>query len=173
MITNRKVLRLSPWVSLVEKTINLKAGPALYHCFQQNDYVTVFAIREDGKIPIVRQFRAAIEQFSWELPGGIVDPNQTPLQACQQELYEEVGLIVQEAYELGAQYPDGGRLENKIHSFLVTATSDSAFVPEPDVEPYFVTWQELQDMVKQGDFATSLHISTLFLAISHPRFPFK
>ena len=171
MIINRKVTNLSPWVNLVEKTVDLKVGPAQYHCFQQNDYVAVLAVREDGKIPIVRQFRAAIEQFNWELPGGIVDTGQTPLQACRQELHEEAGLVVQDVYDLGAHYPDCGRLENKIHSFLVTATSDPAFVPEPDVEPHFVTWQELLNMVKQGDFATALHISTLFLAVNHPQFP--
>ena len=89
----------------------------------------------------------------------------------RQELHEEAGLVVQDVYDLGAHYPDCGRLENKIHSFLVTATSDPAFVPEPDVEPHFVTWQELLNMVKQGDFATALHISTLFLAVNHPQFP--
>ena len=128
MIIHKKITQLSPWVSLVEKTVNLQSGPAPYHCFAQDDYVTALAIREDGKIAIVRQFRAAIEIFNWELPGGIVDPGQTPFQACEKELSEESGLIVQESYELGAHYPDCGRLENKIHSFFVTATSNTRFI---------------------------------------------
>jgi ADP-ribose pyrophosphatase len=93
MIINRKTTVLSPWVTLVEKTLNLKAVPAVYHSFQQDDYVTILAVREDGKIPIVRQFRNAIERLSWELPGGIVDTGCTPLEAAHQELHEEAGLI--------------------------------------------------------------------------------
>ncbi len=166
----KKKTVLSPWVTLVEKTVELQSGPATFHCFHQNDYVAVLAVREDGKIPIVRQFRLGIEKFGWELPGGLVDDGQTPLQACYQELHEEVGLRGEEAYSLGAHFPDGGRLENKIHSFLVTATSDPRFEPEPDVEPSFVDWSTLMKMIEDGEFASALHLSTLFLANRHPQF---
>lgn len=170
MILCHKSTVLSPWVTLVKKTVQFKKGPASYHCLQQNDYVTVLAVREDGKIPIVRQFRAAIERFTWELPGGIVDDGQTPLQACQQELREEAGLLVREAYDLGSHFPDAGRLQNKIHSFFVTAHSLPTFKPEDDVEPDYVDWPTLLTMIRTGDFASSLHISTLFLATHHPQF---
>ena len=30
----------------------------------------------DGEFPIVRQYRPAIEAFSWELPAGLVDPGE-------------------------------------------------------------------------------------------------
>ena len=170
MITNRKTTILSPWVTLVEKTLHLKSGPALYHSFQQNDYVAILAVREDGKIPIVRQFRNAAEQWTWELPGGYVDTGSTTLEACHQELYEEVGLKVQEAHYLGSYITDGGRLDNKLHSFLVTAISDKNFIPEPDVEPSFVSLTELTTMVKDNEFISALHLSTLFLASHHPKF---
>ena len=39
-----------------------------------------------GKIPIVRQFRPAIEDFAWELPAGLVEPGEKPMDCARREL---------------------------------------------------------------------------------------
>jgi ADP-ribose pyrophosphatase len=41
----------------------------------------------------VRQFRPALEAFSWELPAGLVDPGES-LDRARRELAEETGLAV-------------------------------------------------------------------------------
>jgi 8-oxo-dGTP pyrophosphatase MutT (NUDIX family) len=168
-VIHRKETVLSPWLTLVEKTVQLNSGEAVYHCLKQDDYMTVMALTEDKKIPIVRQFRVGIEAYSWELPGGLVDKNQTPEMACKAELLEETGLVAKDIHYLGKYVPDSGRLENYLHSFFVTAFQDSdhKFIPELDVEPKFVTLEELIQMAVRGQIVNH-HISIIFLALQNP-----
>ena len=37
------------------------------------DYLTVFAINECGKIPLVKQFRPSYEKYTLEFPAGLID----------------------------------------------------------------------------------------------------
>lgn len=168
-VIHRKETVLSPWLTLVEKTVQLNSGEAVYHCLKQDDYMTVLALTEDKKIPIVRQFRVGVENYTWELPAGLVDKDQTPEISCRAELFEETGLIVKDIYYLGKTIPDAGRLENYIHNFFVTAFKDPShkFVPEIDVESRFITFDELIQMAIKGQIVNH-HIAIIFLALQNP-----
>ncbi len=84
-ITGRRETRVSPWVRLVEKTVEFARGaqPETYHCLAQADYVAILAQTPDGLIPIVRQYRPAVEAYTWELPAGLVDPGEDPTETCR------------------------------------------------------------------------------------------
>ncbi|MBY0280653.1 MAG: NUDIX hydrolase [Alphaproteobacteria bacterium] len=168
-VIHRKETVLSPWLTLAEKTVQLNSGQAIYHCLKQNDYVDVFALTEDKKIPLVRQFRVGVEKHTWELPAGLVDKDQTLEMACKAELFEETGLTAQKIHYLGKNVPDPGRLENYIHSFFVTAIKDQShkFIPEVDVQSKLVTIDELVQMAIQGEIVTH-HIATIFLVLHNP-----
>jgi 8-oxo-dGTP pyrophosphatase MutT (NUDIX family) len=166
-VVGRRERRLSPWVTLVEKDVEPAPGrPAeTYHAFAQQDYVVAVARTPDGRIPLVRQFRPAIERWTWELPSGLVEPGEAPEATCRRELLEETGLEARTVVALGARYPDVGRLENRQHVFGVE-TGDPApgFVPEPGMAVELVTEAELRRLVRQGEFPHLLHIAALHLA---------
>jgi len=52
---------------------------------------SIFAITNDNKIILAREFRPGPAMVMDELPGGVIDPNETPLQAAKRELFEETG----------------------------------------------------------------------------------
>ncbi|MBW7961888.1 NUDIX hydrolase [Bradyrhizobium sp. BR 10261] len=62
-----------------------------YYAIAQPDYVAVLAVTPDSRVPLVRQYRPAIQRFSLELPAGIVDPDEDPLETARRELLEETG----------------------------------------------------------------------------------
>ena len=67
-------------------------GPVqTYHAVGQQDYVAIVARTPDGRIPIVRQYRPALETFTWELPAGLVEHDEDPAESCRRELLEETG----------------------------------------------------------------------------------
>ncbi len=39
----------------------------------------------------MRQYRPAVERFTWELPAGLLDEGETPADAFRRELMEETG----------------------------------------------------------------------------------
>ncbi len=93
-ILKREETRLSAWTTLMARTIMIpgREKPEQYHSLRQDDYVLVLAQTVDGKIPLVRQYRAALEEFTLEFPAGLRDGNEAPEETALRELIEEVGL---------------------------------------------------------------------------------
>jgi ADP-ribose pyrophosphatase len=175
-IVRRTETRLSDWVRLVEKDVRLREGGPIetYHAFTQPDYVSMLAVTRDGLIPLVRQFRPAVGEYTWELPGGLVDSGDGPEAACLRELREEVGLEADEIVPLGAFFPDTGRLENLIHTFFVRAGGPvPAFTPEAGLALDFVTPGELCDRIRRGSFRPQLHLGLLAAAAAAGLFTFS
>jgi ADP-ribose pyrophosphatase len=169
-IVSRRRTRLSPWVTLVEKSVAFAAGrdPEVYHFLAQADYVGVLAVLPDGRIPLVRQYRPAVETFTWEFPAGTVDPGEAPAQAARRELLEEAGVEAGEMLPLGRFAPDTGRLDIGSHAFFTRGRQVRADVAvEPGIERRFVTAGELREMIRTMEFPHQLHLGIYAAALVH------
>ena len=168
-IAYRTVNRISPWVSVVEKGLQIGGRVEAYHCLRQSDYVCVLAFGDDGRIPIVRQYRPAVEAVTLELPSGLLAQDEIGGHgACAiRELAEEVGLCPVAPLEvLGILMPDTGRLENKMFAyFCCQAVSIAGWTPEAGVERLLVTRAEFADLVRGGEFGHALHLAVVALAM--------
>lgn len=165
-IRSRDIQRISPWVDLVARSVEFSPGETeVYHTVGQQDYLAIVALTPSGHFPIVRQYRPALESFTWELPAGLAEPGEDLAEGCRRELLEETGYPTRAIHPLGAAAPCSGRLSNRIHSFFVeTGERDADFVPEPGISVKLVTADELVEMIKSGDFVSQLHIGSLLLA---------
>jgi ADP-ribose pyrophosphatase len=166
-IVNRTETSMSPWVRLVEITVEPAPGRPVerYHALGQADYVTIVARTPSGRIPIVRQLRPAVGTETWELPGGLLEDGELPELCCGRELREEAGMDVLSIRPLGSYFPDTGRLANRIHFFAVDASEpDPAFAEELGVELVLVTPDELRTRIFDGSFAGALQIAALACA---------
>jgi ADP-ribose pyrophosphatase len=136
-----------------------------YHAVGQQDYIVVVAWTPEGRIPIVRQYRPALEAFAWELPAGLVDRGEQPAECARRELQEETGYPAREMYPLGAAFPCTGRLSNSVHSFYVrTGDQIADFLPEPGIAVATITPAELVALITAGEFTQQVHLGTLLLA---------
>jgi 8-oxo-dGTP pyrophosphatase MutT (NUDIX family) len=166
-IKSRQTVTVSPWIDLVAREIEFApGGPSeIYHAVQQRDYLAIVARTPSGHFPIVRQFRPALESFTWELPAGLVEPNEDPGEACRRELLEETGYSTRAIYPLGTAAPCSGRFSNRIHSFFLEAGDRvDNFVPERGISARLVTASELSGMIRSGEFVSQLHLGALLLA---------
>ncbi len=166
-IIARRTTKISPWMNVIERAVQFAPDGAVqsYHAVGQSDYVAILARTPDRRIPIVRQFRPALEIFTWELPAGMVDAGEDAAASCPRELLEETGYPARKIHPLGSAAPCSGRLSNRIHSFFVeTGERIADFKPEPGVAVKTVTPAELAALVKSGEFVSQLHIGTLMLA---------
>jgi len=164
-IRSREVSKVSPWMSILAREVEFARGaePQVYHAVDQADYVSIVAVTPDGRFPLVRQYRPALEDYTWELPCGTVDPDEDAAETCRRELLEETGFTTQAIRRLGNGSPCTGRLNNRIHAFHV-ATGEQVGEPEPGITLRLVTARELARMIRAGEFVSQLHIGSLMLA---------
>ncbi len=177
-IITREQTRLSPWTTVVTRTLLLPGNDKTqeYHSLKQADYVCVLAETVDGRIPLVRQYRPAIEAFTLEFPAGLRDGDEPPEQAALRELAEETGLEPLAApHRLGCLSPDVGRLENKLWAYMVRAGNETAanWQAEPGVERLLVTKSQLREWILDGNFNHALHIALIGIAMLQGRFTWE
>jgi 8-oxo-dGTP pyrophosphatase MutT (NUDIX family) len=82
------------------------------------DWVNVVAITPDEKIILIDQYRHGMQAITTEIPGGMVDPGETPLESAQRELLEETGYRAQEWIEIGLVEANPAIMHNRTYSFL-------------------------------------------------------
>jgi 8-oxo-dGTP pyrophosphatase MutT (NUDIX family) len=167
-IRSRRTIKVSPWMSLLARTVEFLPGaPAqIYHAVDQADYVSIVARNRAGQIPLVWQYRPALEQYTWEVPAGMVDPGETPEDCCRRELLEEIGYAARRIRSLGDKSPCTGRLNNRVHSFFVELGEKTA-KPEQGITVKWVSPAELVRLIKSGKFVSQLHLGSLMLADLH------
>jgi ADP-ribose pyrophosphatase len=169
-IRARSTTTVSPWMGIIAREVEFSRGAPthIFHAVDQADYVSIVPLTPDGKIPLVWQYRPALEAFSWELPAGMVDAGERAIDCCRRELMEETGLTARRIHPLGENSPCTGRLNNRIHSFFVeTGGRVADFKPEPGLTMKLATPAEAVRLITSGNFASQLHLGALMLAELH------
>jgi 8-oxo-dGTP pyrophosphatase MutT (NUDIX family) len=169
-IKARRTIRVSPWMAIIEREVEFAPGAEreLYHAVGQQDYIAIVATLPDGRIPIVRQYRPALESFTWELPAGLVDPGEDTVSCCQRELIEETGFVARAVHALGCYAPCTARLSNRVHSFFAEIDPIAEVNrTESGIEVKLVSTAQLAEQIHAGEFVLQLHIGALLLAGLH------
>ena len=166
-IIGRTTTRISPWVTLIAREVEFSpdAESETYHSIETFDYVIVLAQAPDGRIPLVRQYRPAVEDFTFEFPGGIIDTAEGAAGTATRELLEETGFPSKTVHLMGVTKNDAGRLGNRVHSYFIeTEPQMLNFQPEEGVAIHIVTPSELVQMIIGGSFDAQANLGTLLLA---------
>lgn len=80
------------WRKILARTFLMPNGKeAVFEIEQEPEIACVVAFTPEKRIVIAKQFRPGPEKVLWELPGGIIDPGETPVAAAARELLEETG----------------------------------------------------------------------------------
>lgn len=80
------------YLRLLERRFRLPSGAETrWDILDSGDTVAVVAITDAGRVVLARQFRPGPMVVLDELPGGFVDPEESPAAAAARELLEETG----------------------------------------------------------------------------------
>ncbi len=171
-------MSLKPWKVLESNyiqprfrvdTCELSSGKLLNATVMEfRTWANVVAITKDQQVVLVKQYRHGVEDILLELPGGVVEDDETPMAGIKRELLEETGYATDQFIEVGSFYPNPANQTNTMYSFLaldVEKVADLHLDDGEDLEVHLIPLDELIAMTKRGEFLHALQVATLFRAL--------
>jgi len=162
-----KYLVREKWATLRVDEVKLPGGIIKddYYVLEYPNWVTAIALTEAGKIIMVRQYRHAADIVSLEVPGGVIDGDETPEFAVKRELLEETGYSFKTCKLLAELYPNPATADNRTFTYLLTGgvKTHEQHLDEHEilnVEEY--TINEVKQLVKDNKIAQALHVAALY-----------
>jgi ADP-ribose pyrophosphatase len=122
---------------------------AEFEIWDERDTVAVLALTPEREVVLVRQFRPGPDEVLLELPGGVVEEHQTPMEAARDELLEEAG-YEGELRSVGTTFGNAYSTRTK-HLFAATGCRSVA-APAPDefTEPVLLPLADFRDHLRGG-----------------------
>ncbi len=151
-------------INLREDTVELEDGSlASREIVEHPGGVCVIGMTDDGKIPMVRQFRAPFGRVLLEVPAGKLNYGEDHLECGKREFLEETGFSAKEYVYFGALYPSVGFLTEALHIYYAKGLTkgqqhldDDEFL---DVE--FFTLEELLQLVDQNEIKDAKTVAAI------------
>jgi ADP-ribose pyrophosphatase len=102
--------------------------------------VAVVAVDDEGCVTLVRQFREPAQERLLELPAGVIEEGEAPLETAKRELEEETGLRGGDWRQLARVWTSPGFLRESMHVFLAEGLARGEADPMPDEDVELVRW---------------------------------
>ena len=168
-------MSITPWKILESKhlhpafrvdTCELSNGNLLdAYVLEFRPWVNILALTKKEEAVLIKQYRHGVQEILWELPGGVVDDDETPLEGIKRELMEETGYVSSNIVQVGKFYPNPAIQTDTMYCFLATdaeKVSDQYLDDAEDIEVHLVPLDELIEMTQRGEFMHALQVAALF-----------
>ncbi len=130
------------------------------------DWVNVVALTRDRRVVLVQQFRYGIDEFSLEIPGGVIEAGEEPAIAGVRELQEETGYTGAPAKMLGSVHPNPAMQSNRCHLVYVDEaelTHPLAWDVDEEMKVVTLPVEDVFALARAGGITHSLTLNALLL----------
>jgi 8-oxo-dGTP pyrophosphatase MutT (NUDIX family) len=136
-----------------------------FYIVHEKEWVHIYAMNSRSEVLTVRQYRYAADAICTELPGGVVDGEETPESAAKRELLKETGHVAKRWSYVGRLFANPARQTNSVHIFLAEDLQLEGVQTLDDSEQ--ITWSfqsmaAIDAAVPGGDFSQALHVASLY-----------
>ena len=166
--------KIKPWQRLDSETVyscrifslqkNRSRSPRTnkehdFFVLDSGDWVNIIPVTADDHVVLIRQYRHGTEDFTLEIPGGMVD------QEDPSALHAETGYDSKDIIPLGAIHPNPAIQGNRCHSFLarnVEKRFEPSFDTTEETEVILVHASELPELVRQERITHALVVVAFY-----------
>jgi ADP-ribose pyrophosphatase len=138
-----------------------------FYVIESVDWVSVIPLTPDNQVIMVRQYRHGTRQISLEVPGGLVNSGDTPLDTARKELLEETGYQAQieNITLIGTAHPQPAAMNNRHLTFLATNVQKTAALSldeGEDIEVVLVPLPEIPRLIREGEITNAMVILAFY-----------
>jgi ADP-ribose pyrophosphatase len=128
--------------------------------------VTLVPVDDQKRVWFVRQYRHAAGEMLLELPAGMVEPGEAPLDCARREIREETGMAAGKIEAVGEFFLAPGYSTEFMHVFLAQDLRPDPLPGDVDefisVEP--ILYEAVLRMIEEGKFRDAKTLAALMLA---------
>jgi ADP-ribose pyrophosphatase len=129
--------------------------------------VVIAAVDAEDRVCLVEQHRYAVGRDLLELPAGMIEPGEAPLETARRELREETGLAAERWDSLGSFFSSPGFVGEQLHAFLACGLRAGDADPDED-EDLQVVWRPLERLLTDpAEIVDGKTLATLLLIQAH------
>lgn len=156
-----------PWLTVRKDCVELPDGrvnPEFY-VMEYPDWVNVIALTEDGKFVMERQYRHGLGKTCIEIPAGVMEVGESPLEAAKRELMEETGYGDGEWSELMTISGNSSTTDNLSHCFVarnVKKVSGQHLDSTEDLEIVLLDKEDVRDLLVNDQIKQALMAAPLW-----------
>jgi 8-oxo-dGTP pyrophosphatase MutT (NUDIX family) len=168
-VLTRKTLVSKHWLTIHEDRVRLANGHEIdqFHVIEGPSWASVITVTDADQIVLVRQYRHGIAGESLELPAGVIEPGEAPLEAARRELREETGYAAETLEPLATFATEPSRHTVRAHFFCARGARLAAARAEDaseDIEVVLVPRPALLELIESGRIVHGIHIAAILLA---------
>jgi 8-oxo-dGTP pyrophosphatase MutT (NUDIX family) len=162
----------SPFLRLRSDVIELPSGTIIqnYYVRETHGFSVIFALTEDERVVLVRQYKHGAARVVLELPAGAINPGEPALACAQRELAEETGYVGDPPELIGSYLADPTNSNGWFHLYLVRNAAPRvavSFDPTEDISVEFARPGELRAMVRDGRINVGSQVACVYAALEY------
>lgn len=166
-VVSTEYLIRRPWLTARRDVVRLPDGRINpeYYILEYPDWVNVIAITEDGQVVMERQYRHGLGKTCFELPCGVIEKGETPLEAAKRELLEETGYAGGEWEQWMVLSPNPSTSTNLTYSFVATGVKKVAgqsLDASEDIQVSLQSVEFVKELLRENQILQALMAAPMF-----------
>jgi ADP-ribose pyrophosphatase len=158
--STRQVYR-NPWISVREDLVELPNGrTTIYGVVTCSECVGILPFLDPDTVLMIKQYRYVAKRVTWEMPTGALHAGESPQQAAQRELAEEIGYRAGKLTWLSTLHTSKSVVDETAHVYLGEELFKAGLPPDAtefiEMRPF--PFEQVLEMVVRSEITDSMTV---------------
>ncbi len=139
-----------------------------YYVVELPDWCNTIVVTKEERIILVKQYRYPVDQVTYELPGGVIEKGESPIDAARREMEEETGFTSTDISFLMKLAPNPAINNNTAYFFLAKnavptlSQNQDAF---EDIDRVSFSKEEIWQLLQENKLQHGVQVGPLYQAL--------